>query len=168
VQALATISSLALASISLGCVAPGEGEAGGPPVEVDPLVVPTNAAELQPWLEADAYLDWPSESDIHDSTGPHFGNVRTWLHPELVDSLDSGMAQHPADVGTVKELYGTGTTRRGWSVSVKIAEDSQDGDGWYWYEFFDGAVLADGDGFSACTGCHGGGADYVLTPFPLQ
>ncbi len=147
----------------------GGEETTGAPVEIDPLVVPTNGAQLLTWLEAEPYLDWPAESGIHASTGPHFGNVRTWLHPDLVDSFDAGSTSHPVQVATVKELYGDGMARRGWSVSVKVDEDSQGGDGWYWYELYDGAVLADAEGLGVCTGCHGGGGtDYVLTPYPLQ
>ncbi len=137
-------------------------------LEIDPLVIPTNAFELEMWLAAEPYLEWPAESAIHGSTGPHFGNVRTWLHPDLFDSLEAGVPTNPANTGTVKELYGDGMARRGWSVSVKTQEDSAGGDGWYWYELFDGAVLADAQGLGVCTGCHGGGVDYVLTPFPLQ
>ena len=51
----------------------------------DPLVVPTNSEDLLSWLVAEAYLDWPSESSVHPSTGPHFGDVQTWVTPELVD-----------------------------------------------------------------------------------
>ena len=134
----------------------------------DPLVVPTNSEDLLSWLVAEAYLDWPSESSVHPSTGPHFGDVQTWVTPELVDSLEAGNAEHPAGSATVKELYGTGNERLGWSVSVKLADLSQGGDQWYWYEWFNGSLVAAGDGISVCTGCHSGGQDFVLTPFPLE
>ena len=88
--------------------------------------------------------------------------------PELVASLEGGNAEHPAGSATVKELYGTGNERLGWSVSVKLADLSQGGDQWYWYEWFNGSLVAAGDGISVCTGCHSGGQDFVLTPFPLQ
>ena len=62
-----------------------------------------------------------------------------------------------------------GGTRLGWAVMVKVQADSAGGDGWYWYETFDGAVYADGTGEGLCTGCHsGGGTDFFLSPFPLQ
>jgi len=171
---LALLGSFVLASVAGGCVEPGGEDDGadagseGANTPVDPLVVPTEGGALLAWLQAEPYLDWPGESAIHASTGPHFGNVRTWLHPDLVDSLEAGEAMHPAGVGTVKELYGDGMARRGWSVSVKRADDSAGGDGWYWYEVYDDSVLADADGLGLCTGCHGGGVDYVLTPYPLQ
>lgn len=159
---------LPLAFLPLGCVDDGSGDDLPEPAEdADPRVVPTDPEALLAWLVAEPYLDWPGESAIHASTGPHFGNVRTWIHPELEPSLQAGAAEHPASSATVKELYGSGQERRGWSVSVKTTEGAGE-DGWYWYEWYDGEVLASGQGISACTGCHGGGTDFVLTPFPLQ
>jgi hypothetical protein len=164
---------LPLALSPLGCAGTGPDDETAetlpePEDEPDPLEVPTDAESLLPWLVAEPYLDWPSESAIHGSTGPHFGNVRTWVHPSLEASLEAGEPSHPAGVAAVKELYGAGQERRGWAVSVKRADDSAGGDGWYWYEWYDGGIVASGDGISLCTGCHAGGDDYVLTPFPLQ
>lgn len=122
---------------------------------------------LLDWLEGGGYLDWDAESSVHDGAGPHFGAVRTYVNPELIASLGAEATEHPLDSATVKELYGSGTSVRGWSVSIKIVE-GLGGDGWYWYEFYDGAVLADDDGLSVCTGCHASGNDFVLSPFPLQ
>ncbi len=149
---------------------PATGDGGLPPPDenADPMVVPTEAEALLAWLVAEPYLDWPGESAVHGSTGPHFGDVQTFVLPVLVDSFEAGNAQHPAGSATVKELYGTGESRRGWSVSVKLADDSDGGQQWYWYEWFDGATLAASAGLSVCTGCHSGGQDFVLTPFPLQ
>lgn len=130
--------------------------------------IPTDAAALGDWLEGFGYLQWDAESSVHPSTGPHFGGVRTFLSPELVTSLQAGNAEHPMGSATVKELYGDGDVILGWSVSVKLAADSAGGDNWYWYELYDGSVIAEGEGVGVCTGCHGDGTDYVLTPFPLQ
>lgn len=71
----------------------------------------------------------------------------------------------------VKDLY-TGAEVSGWAVAVKTAATSADGDNWYWYEIFgpdccDEAV-ADGKGLPGCKGCHSGGNDFVLSPYPLQ
>lgn len=162
-----------VALVPLGCAEPSPDDDTGetlpePDEEADPELVPTDAESLLPWLLAEPYLDWPSEAAIHGSTGPHFGNVRTWVNPGLEASLEDGAASHPAGVAAVKELYGSGQERRGWAVSVKLDDDSAGGDNWYWYEWFDGGIVASGAGNSLCTGCHGGGNDYVLTPFPLQ
>jgi hypothetical protein len=123
--------------------------------------------ELVPWLEAGTYLGWAAESGIHPSTGPHFGDVRTFVNAPLIDALQAGATEHPVGAATVKELYANGDQVRGWSVSLKVSAGTG-GDTWYWFEVYDGSVLAEGEGHSACVGCHAGGSDYVLTPFPLQ
>lgn len=169
--------TLGLCSIPLApaCVEDSGGTGGlageelpAPDDEADPDDVPSDSEALLAWLAAEPYLDWPAESAIHGSTGPHFGNVRTWVNPLLLESLEQGAAQHPAGSAAVKELYGSGDERLGWAVSVKLAEDSEDGEQWYWYEWYNGGLIAQGDGISLCTGCHRGGSDFVLTPFPLQ
>lgn len=129
---------------------------------------PTNGTELLPWLEAGEYLAWTAESGVHPSSGPHGGGVRTFVNDVLLTSLAAGSASHPAGAAAIKELYGDGGTVLGWAVEVKLQADSAGGDGWYWYERFQDSVYADGAGEAICTGCHGGGNDYVLSPFPLQ
>jgi hypothetical protein len=129
---------------------------------------PTNGAELLPWLEAGEYLGWTAESGVHPSSGPHGGGVRTFVNDVLHASLAAGSASHPQGAAAIKELYGDGATVIGWAVEVKLQADSAGGDGWYWYERFQDSVYADGTGEGICTGCHGGGNDYVLSPFPLQ
>ncbi len=154
-----------LCSMAAACADEGEPQGLPAPDEnADPSNVPSESEALLAWLVAEPYLDWPAESAIHDSTGPHFGNVRTWINPQLEDSLDQGAAVHPAGAAAVKELYGSGGTRRGWAVGVKL----DDGATWYWYEWYDGSLIAEGDDISLCSGCHSGGSDFVLTPFPLQ
>lgn len=141
-------------------------DAGMAPPEVE--LPPTNAFDLRDWLMEGNYLDWPAESSVHDSTGPHFGGVRTFVTPALLASLEAGNGAHPEGAATVKELYGDGDTLRGWAVSLKRAADSDNGGNWFWYEFYDGSPVAAGNGVALCTNCHGGGVDFVLTPTPLQ
>jgi hypothetical protein len=146
----------------------------GDPLDIDgdaagSFELPVGPA-LQPWLADRGYQDLPSESAVHESRGPH-DLVRTFLSPGLAASLADGDGLHPRGVGAVKELY-DGDTLRGWAVSVKIAEDSAGGDGWYWYEVFDtsadAAPATDGTGAGICTNCHGSGEDYVRVSFPLE
>lgn len=144
---------------------PTTGESTGSGVDQLP---PTNGAELLPWLERGEYLGWTAESGIHESTGPHFGDVWTFVNDPLLQSLEAGDPMHPQGAATIKELYGPGDTVRGWAVMVKVQPDSAGGDGWYWYEVYDGDVFADGLGDGLCTGCHSGGDDFFLSPFPLQ
>lgn len=130
-----------------------------PPVEADALAT---------WLEEGRYLAWAAESAPHAGGGPHFGRVRTFVNDALFDSLSAAPAQHAAGAAAVKELYGaSGETVRGWAVMTKLQADSDDGQGWYWYEAF-GTFAAGGIGLSICTGCHAEGRDYVRIPFPLQ
>lgn len=142
-------------------------DTGSPPM-TDKGTIPSDPEALLAWLEEGGYLRWDAESSPHRSTGPHFGQVRTFVEPSLVESLAAGNSEHPAGAATVKELYGNGDTVRGWSVSIKLQDDSAAGYGWFWYEMYQGSVYASGAGARLCTGCHGDGNDYVLTPFPLQ
>lgn len=142
--------------------------ADGSPAMTADGPIPSEPDALLSWLQGGGYVEWDAESAVHAGAGPHFGAVRTFLSEELVASLSAGAAQHPAGSATVKELYGGGDTLRGWTVSIKLEADSAGGEGWYWYEWYDDAVLADGAGLGACTGCHAAGDDYVLIPFPLQ
>lgn len=136
---------------------------------VEELPPTDSAALLEQWLMDGAYKSWPVESQIHPSDGPHGGNVRTYVNTALEQSLAGAAAMHPQGAATVKELYGDGDDAiTGYAVMVKLAPDSAGGDGWYWYERLGGTVFADGAGVGLCTACHVGGADYILTPFPLQ
>ena len=153
-----------------GCGAEGGGDAGGDDsaMPVDGPIPQGDTNALLNWLDGGGYADWPAESAVHVGGGPHFGDVRTFLNEALIESLEAGADEHPAGSATVKELYGSGASVLGWSVSIKLDDDSAGGDNWFWYEYYEGNVLADGDGIAVCTGCHGGGTDYVLSPFPLQ
>ncbi len=129
---------------------------------------PTGVAALLPWLQAGQYEQWQSESRAHDSTGPHFGKVRAYLNPSLAASLRDGGGEHPRGVAAVKELFGIGETVRGWAVSLKLGGTSAGGSRWFWFEYFDGRVVADARGAPLCAGCHAAGRDFVLTPWPLH
>lgn len=132
---------------------------------------PTDSADaLELWLAAGSYKTWAAESKVHASTGPHGGNVRTYVNAPLVQSLSDVSPEHPQGAATVKELYSGGMdTIVGYAVMVKVAPVSgAAGEGWYWYERLDQNVYADGTGVGLCSDCHGAGVDNILTPFPLQ
>jgi hypothetical protein len=135
-------------------------------------VVPTSGADLFPWLQANEYAGFTAESGKHASTGPHGGNVRTFLNPILFDALSNGSTNFPVGSAAVKELWGNGTKLLGWAVFVKTQADSAGGNGFYWYENYSTTdasnPVADGNGVGLCSGCHSNGTDYFLTPFPLQ
>jgi len=132
-------------------------------------IVPQVAAELFAYLQAGEYKKFAHETGVHPSNGPH-GSVQTYLNPILEESLKAGNEVHPVNAAAVKELYNTGGTLIGWAVSVKTAAASDDGNGWYWYENFSttqNRPIADGKGVGLCAGCHSGGLDFVLVPYPL-
>jgi hypothetical protein len=133
-----------------------------------PAPIPTTADELLAWLELGSYRGWTAESAPHPSAGPHFGTVRTFLNPIVLGSLAAGLPSHPAGSALVKELYGSEVRVQGWSVMVKVQDDSAEGTGWYWLERFRGSTFASGIGVPGCTGCHSLGNDLVRTPYPLQ
>jgi hypothetical protein len=157
-----------------GCLRAGTPTPTPTPIPPDNEVPPANAEELLPWLQAGRYAEWPAESAVHASGGPHFGRVRTYVNTILFESLAAAAPSHPVGAAAVKELYGSTAEVRGWSVSVKLQADSARGNGWYWYERFRGAVYGDGIGAPGCTGCHGNdfgpftSKDFILAPFPLQ
>ena len=99
------------------------------PMSID--VPPADAAELLDWLRAGRYLEWQAESEMHPSEGPHFGDVRVFVNYTLFSSLDRASTAQPAGSAAVKELYGSSGEVQGWSVSIKVQENSEDGTGWY-------------------------------------
>jgi hypothetical protein len=146
-----------------------------PPViqvaRADDGVVPTSGGELFKYLQSGAYKSFSHESKVHRSQGPH-GNVVTYVNPILDGSLKAENEVHPVGAAAVKELYGGNNKLTGWSVSVKTQEESDEGNGWYWYEVFsttDGSrPLAGGNGVALCTGCHSSGRDFVRIAYPLK
>lgn len=129
--------------------------------------VPLGGDELLTWLEGGGYADWQAESAVHESAGPHFGGVRTFVGPCMATSLGAGNDEHPVGAAAVKELYADGDEILGWSVMIKTDAGVQ-AETWWWYEWYEGGVLAEGQGIGVCANCHSGGSDYFLSPWPLQ
>ena len=104
-----------------------------------PGPVPTDTDALFAYLVGGEYNSLATrESALHPSRGPHakFGNpVRVFMSDELVASLEAGNESHPAGSSIVKELYlPNSTTLEGWAVMVKTQDQTDDGNGWFWYE----------------------------------
>jgi hypothetical protein len=133
-------------------------------------IPPVAGAALLTWLQAGNYAAWASESAPHESEGPHFGKVRVFVNPILAASLAAGDETYPEGAAAVKELFGDTQTAipGGWSVWVKTDADSAEGLNTFWYEIYEGSVFANAKGALICTSCHVGGADFLLTGFPLQ
>lgn len=84
--------------------------------------------------------------------------------------MKAGAAEHPKGSAAVKEFLSNGQVT-GWAAYVKTEDASASGTGWYWYEVFSldaNASAIEGQGKATCTGCHSGGKDFVLSPYPLQ
>jgi hypothetical protein len=133
-----------------------------------PPTIPTGGAALAKWLAAGNYLGWAAEGSIHTANSPHPSKVRVFVNDLLLESLEEGRAEHPAGAAAVKEIYGPTSNLRGWAVTVKLQDEAENGQGWYWYERVGASVFADGRGAVGCTGCHSLGTDYFRTPFPLS
>ncbi len=92
--------------------------------------------------------------------------MRRW--PPLWAPVPAPASIRGTCVAAVKELFGMGETVRGWAVSLKLDATSGGGARWYWFEYFDGRLVADARGAPLCAGCHGAGRDFVLVPWPLH
>ena len=152
----------------------GGGGGGGDPSTCngnEGAPAPTTADALYTWLQTGAYTCWAHESVQHPSTGPHTGDVKTFVNAALDTSLKNG-GEHPVGAVAVKEFFEpSGTARRGWAVLVKNEPSSAAGQGFYWYELIGttpGSTRYEGQGSTVCTGCHSGGTDFVLVPYPLR
>ncbi len=142
--------------------------------------IPTDKEKLFKFLVDGKYKKFPAkESSAHPSTGPHSitGNfglpVRTFLNKELMESLDAGNSVHPQGAGVVKEMYSKDGELQGFAVSLKTQEDSDGGNGWFWYEVTSltdsNAIVANGNGVPLCYGCHAASRkDFILTGYPLK
>lgn len=129
--------------------------------------VPTNPDALLPWLEAQNYVDWDREAQIHPTAGPHGENVRTYFNVSLAGSMESTNEVHVVESAAVKELYTDGLVK-GWAVMVKT-DEGEGTDTWYWYEVLDRTRPDNpfsGQGLELCAGCHSSGRDHVRTEWP--
>ncbi|MFT5368720.1 MAG: hypothetical protein ACI8V2_003687 [Candidatus Latescibacterota bacterium] len=150
-------------------------KANAPAGKVD-SEVPTNAEDLFKYLQKGSYKQFTAhESALHPSRGPHtkYGlPVQVYLNNRLDQSLSAGNKTHPAGSAVVKEMYDANSTLQGWAVMVKTQKDSDQGNGWFWYEVTSPTKgdkpVAAGNGVPMCFGCHATGQDYVLTNYPLK
>ncbi|GEM_PF-1575606 len=139
-------------------------DAGSQPVDagtqpVDAGQLDDSAAGLTAFVKSGAYKGWKAETAVHGSTGPHGGNVRTYVNDAMHGSLKAGNATHPPGSIAVKELYGSGTaTVTGHAVDAKNAAGT-----WIFYEGF-GPTYANPYYYQGttnfCASCHASGPDY--------
>lgn len=161
----ATTGELSTGDATTGELGTGDATTGA--AEELPPIDSVDALEL--WLAGGAYKQWAAESQVHASSGPHGGNVRTYVNAIALGSLAAQQSEHPQDAATVKELYGDSMdTLIGYAVTRKTAPQSEAGATWYWYERVNATVYGGDLDVPLCTGCHAAGADFILTPYPLQ
>lgn len=147
----------------------------------------TGASDVEKWLADGAYKTWTCEPTVHESRNPSPHGFNRICTNDLISNAAKATGVWPKGAAAVKELYNaaTDTTPAGYSVEVKLADDSAGGANWYWYERLPGQnnAIADGKGDSGnpkniCVGCHKaagadaahtpttGGRDLVYTPIP--
>ena len=136
----------------------------------DQDIPPTKKKQLLRWLKAGNYREtYSAESEVHESTGPHGGNVRTYYNSVLVGDLKDGKTVFSKGAAMVKELYFDGKEEViGYAVMIKVRKNSgNSGQGWLFYESFDGtnkdAIF--GRGLSECADCHSVGVDFLRSSF---
>ncbi len=141
--------------------------------------VPAEAEALFKYLQAGSYKSFAHEDAKHRSKGPHptpegaaKAMVFAYFNSQLDESLKGGEATHPKGSAAVKEFYDDNDQLMGWAVSVKTDDDSQTGQGWFWYEVLsttDGSnPVAAANGSPLCFGCHLAGRDFVLSEYALE
>ena len=118
-----------------------------------------SAAGLIAFVKSGRYQSWRAEAAVHASTGPHGGNVRTWVNDVLYASLKAGNTTHPPGSVAVKELYGTSTTQvTGHAIDAKDAQGT-----WFFLEAFAPSYASPyyfSGTSSFCAGCHSAGPDF--------
>jgi hypothetical protein len=146
--------------ILAGCGSDGT-DAGGPVSASSSAQLPptTGGADVEAWLAKGEYKKWSCETVSHPQmkVSPH-GQNRICSN-DLVAGF-SGTGERPKGSAAVKELYDDSQAIVGYAVEVKVADTSDGGKNWYWYERLPGmGVVADGFGNSGtpksiCVGCH--------------
>ena len=135
----------------------------------DTAAPPRRKAALLRWLRAGTYRAvYAGEPAVHGSRSAHGASVRTFYSPVLAHDLSAGRTTFRKGAAMVKELYFGGDTLRGWSVMSKLRRRAGPaGQGWLFYESFDGTNdgAPFGRGIGLCVGCHHAGTDFLLSDF---
>jgi hypothetical protein len=115
------------------------------------------------FLEAESYAGWNAEPDYHVSAGPHGDGVRVFYSPRAAAALEAQAETFPSGAAAVKELT-SDSVLYGWAVWVKVQDDSDAGNGFYWYELIKpSTVYGDALGSTDCVYCHELGSDFLLS-----
>lgn len=130
---------------------------GGAMSELDPQVPPADAAKMAEWLKAWSDNNWETEWVCEaTATAKTEGAAAIHVHNDAdgKNRVCSNKAMAAAQAGTTLPVGAAGIKFKGEDtyVEVKVAADSAEGQGWYWYA---PGGTPEGLGVSGCTGCHG-------------
>jgi cytochrome c553 len=143
---------------------------GGPKAPPPMSIVPTDTGKLFAWLQADSYKDWQSNTEIHQSAGPH-GMVKVFYSPGLYNSMKAGNTVHPLGSSAVKELYDANDALIGWLVLNRTKNTKTERDNWFFYwvtSTTDGSQPKVADwGVTTCADCHQKGTGMIMSGYPL-
>jgi len=137
------------------------------------LDAPDQSDALLAFLERKQYADWSKETEVHPSAGPHGAGVRVYYSPNAAVALQHGARTFPVGAASVKELITSDGALYGYSVWVKVQDDSDGGNGFFWYERIrrshgSDAVYGNARGSRVCVDCHSAGNDYSLSTLPFE
>lgn len=150
-------------SAGSGGTAQAAGSGTGGAASADQLP-PKGKAALEAWLATEAYLSWHCEPEPHAAKQPSAHPGNRVCSNDLTASW-TGSGERPKGSASVKVLYDAGLTKVvGHAVSIKDADASAQGAGWYWYERIGSSVYADGLGVQLCVGCHANAGMTATSP----
>jgi cytochrome c553 len=140
----------------------------GAPTPDKKFDIPTDEKKLFAYLNSGKYKSLKvQEKEQHKSAGPH-EYVRTFVSDKLAESVKAGNSEHPIGSYAIKEQYKDGK-QFGWAVMLKTADETDGGNGWFWYEATDRTDIASkaalGNGVRGCVSCHTIGNDMVRATF---
>lgn len=137
----------------------------------------TGASDIEAWLAKGDYKSWACETVDHPQikVSPH-GQNRVCSNSLTAGFNGTVDDERPIGSAAVKELYDDDSKLVGYATSLKVANKSSGGGGWYWYERVpldsaaphdDNGVVADGLGDagpakSICVGCHAAAGSDVM------
>jgi len=128
-------------------------------------VPPRGSKDVFAWLQEGHYMTWTCEAEPHPKR-PGSGHGPNRICSNAALKASNGDGPYPVGAAAVKEIYNDAGRIRQYAVYRKV-EDASGGDSWYWYEGFDGDIVANGEGDSTCTGCHSRAPrDFVYTVVP--
>ncbi|HLL21237.1 MAG TPA: hypothetical protein VK427_03850 [Kofleriaceae bacterium] len=131
----------------------------------NPQLPPRGSSDVTDWLAQGHYLSWNCEPEAHPKR-PGSGHGPNRICTNTALSTATGDGPYPVGAAAVKEIFNDKGEIRQYAIYRKV-EATTGGDSWYWYEGKGSDIVANGEGDSTCTGCHGRAPrDFVYTVVP--